>query len=95
MMTSWIVLALVFSACVAFFLVAPYFDPAFAGNLHDSAAGSTRSLLDTKERALRALKDLEFDRSMGKVSEEEFTKAKQELLQEVSAILEETRGRGR
>jgi hypothetical protein len=95
MMISWIVLALAFSAFLAFFLVAPYFDPAFAGNSHDSAAGSTRSLLDTKERALRAVKDLEFDKSMGKVSEEEFTKARQELLQEVAAILEETRGRAR
>jgi hypothetical protein len=93
MITSSIVLALVFSACVAFFLVAPYFDPAFAGSSHYSQTGSPLSLLDSKERALRALKDLEFDRSMGKVSDEEFARAKQELLQEVAAILEEARGR--
>jgi hypothetical protein len=93
MITSWIVLALVFSACVAFFLVAPYFDPAFVASSHGIETGASLSLLDSKERALRALKDLEFDRSMGKVSEEEFTRAKQELLREVAAILEETRGR--
>jgi hypothetical protein len=93
MMTSWLVLAVVFSACVAFFLVAPYFDPAFAGNSGASTASSKRSLLDSKERALRAVKDLELDRSMGKISEEDFTKAKQDLLRELAVILEETRGR--
>lgn len=93
MMTYSIVLALVFSACVAFFLVAPYFDPAFAGSSHLLETGTSLSLRDSKERTLRALKDLEFDRSMGKVSEEEFTRVRQELLQEVAAILEETRGR--
>jgi len=92
-MTSWLVLAVVFSACVAFFLVAPYFDPAFAGSSGASSVGSKRSLLDSKERALRAVKDLELDRSMGKISEEDFAKAKQDLLRELAVILEETRGR--
>lgn len=93
MMTSWLVLALVFSACVAFFLVAPYFDPALVGNSASPSANSRQSSLDSKERALRALKDLELDRSMGKISEEDFAKAKGDLMREVAVILEETRGR--
>lgn len=90
---TWLVLAVVFSACVAFFLVAPYFDPALAEGSGASPLSSRRSLSDSKERALRALKDLELDRSMGKISDEDFTKARQELMRELAGILEETRGR--
>lgn len=93
MMASWLVVAVVFSAFVAFFLVAPYFDPAFVGSSDASCYGSKRALLDSKERALRALKDLEFDRSMGKISDDDFAKAKQDLLRELANVLEETRGR--
>jgi len=92
-MVSWIVLALIFSAFLALFLVAPYFDPALAVESEGLDVGLKQSVRDSKERALRAIKDLEFDRSMGKVSEEDFSKAKDELLREASAILEETRGR--
>ena len=93
MIVSWIVLALVFSAFLAFFLIAPYFDPALAAESTGSDVGLKQSVRDSKERALRAIKDLEFDRSMGKVSEEDFSRAKDELLREAAAILEETRGR--
>jgi hypothetical protein len=93
MITSWLVLAVVFSACVAFFLVTPYFDHALAGSSSDSPLSSKPSLSDGKERALRALKDLELDQSMGKISDEDFTRAKQELTRELAGILEEVRGR--
>lgn len=93
MMVSWVVLALVFSGFLALFLVAPYFDPALAVESEGSDVGGKQAIRDSKERALRAIKDLEFDRSMGKVSEEDFSRAKEELLREAAAILEETRGR--
>jgi len=92
-MTVWIIGAILFSACVALFLVAPFYDPALGSSASGAPVGVAPALLDSKERALRALKDLELDRSMGKVSEEDFAKSRQELLREVATILEETRGR--
>jgi len=92
-MTVWIIGAILFSAGVALFLVAPFYNPAADNSTVESAVGGASALLDSKERALRALKDLELDRSMGKVSEEDFARSKEELLREVATILEETRGR--
>ena len=93
MMVSWVVLAVVFSACLGLFFAAPYFDPALVVKSDGSDTGSTQALRDSKERALRAIKDLELDRSMGKVSEEDFLKSREQLLREAAAILVETRGR--
>ncbi len=92
-MVTWMVLAVVFSAGMAMFLIAPYFDPALSVDRNGLEVGRSRVLQDSKERALRAIKDLELDRSMGKVSDEDFLRAKDQLLREVATILEETRAR--
>jgi hypothetical protein len=57
-----------------------------------AAAEAARRLLDSKERALRAIKDLELDFTMGKVSREDYDRSYAELSQEVGRILQELRG---
>jgi hypothetical protein len=43
--------------------------------------------MDAKERSVGALRDLELDFAMGKVSAEDFESAKRTLTREVAAIL--------
>jgi hypothetical protein len=91
-MMVWIVLSLAFSLCMGLYLAAPFFER--QGALADAAAAtaeSTRRLLDSKERALRALKDLELDFTMGKVSREDYDRSHAELSLEVGRILQELR----
>jgi len=92
MTTVWIVSSLVLSLLLGLFLAAPLAETAGA-EVSDNrgARGGVPSLMDKKERALRALKDLELDYTMGKVSREDFERSKQELSREVARVLEELR----
>jgi hypothetical protein len=93
-MSMWIVLSLVFSLVIGLYLVRPFFEAAYAGVSLSAGVDSLQSLHDSKERALRAIKDLELDFSMGKVSREDFDRAKHELSLEVAGVLEEIRRHG-
>ena len=90
-MSTWIVLSFIFSLLTGLYFARPFFEAAYAGV--DSTAGieSLQSLRDAKERALRAIKDLELDYSMGKITQEDFDRAKNELSIEVAGVLEEIR----
>jgi hypothetical protein len=88
----WIVLSVALSALLGLYLAAPLAEAVGVGASSDKGAGSRApSLMDKKERALRALKDLELDYTMGKVSREDFERSKQELSREVARVLEELR----
>lgn len=90
-MIEWIVLSLALSVCIGLYLMAPLFDQHQAFADAAVAAEVTRRLLDSKERALRAMKDLELDFTMGKVSREDYDRSHVELSHEVARILQELR----
>jgi hypothetical protein len=89
-MVVWIVLSISFSLCLGLYLAAPLFerDAALVAGAGVSTEGSVR-LLDAKERALRALKDLELDFAMGKVSKDDYDRSYAELSGEVGRIISE------
>jgi hypothetical protein len=86
------ILSLVLSLSLAFFLAAPLAEGVGPSG-PDAPTGSDQlgRLLDSKERALRALKDLELDYTMAKVSRDDFERSKLELTREVAQVLEELR----
>lgn len=88
-MSMWIVASAVLSLFSAWYIGRPLCDP-LTEQSTENATGITRiALLDKKERALRALKDLELDFAMGKVSAQDFESSKQSLVLEAAAVLEE------
>ena len=91
----WIVLSLAFSFGVGLYLLAPFFEScgAFAED-RSSSTESVGRLIDSKERALRELKDLELDFNMGKISREDYDRSKDEVSLEVGRILENLRSHG-
>jgi hypothetical protein len=91
----WIVLSLALSLVLGLFLATPLAETVGSGALQDGERDDRSAwLMDSKERALRALKDLELDYSMGKVSQPDFERSKQELSREVAGVLEELRRHG-
>lgn len=88
-MNTWIVASAVLSIFIAWYIGRPLFDPIMASGAVRDGDRSYGALLDRKERALRALKDLELDFAMGKVSDEDFETAKRTLTIEATAILDE------
>jgi hypothetical protein len=88
-MSIGIIASLALSLVVVWCIAAPLFEPALAHGGTQEAFGKVASLRDAKERALRSLKDLELDYSMGKVSKDDFEESKGILSLEVARILEE------
>lgn len=93
-MSVWIILSVALSLIIGFFLSAPLFELSPQGADESLEVESYATLKDSKERALRALKDLELDYTMGKVGRDDFERSKQELSVEVAKILEEMRRHG-
>jgi hypothetical protein len=85
----WIVAAAVLVSLMVWFLLAPLFEPALSFPQSEDASDHRTSLLDAKERSVRALKDLELDFAMGKVGAEDFEHAKRALSAEVAGVLQE------
>jgi hypothetical protein len=85
----WIVAAALFVLIITWFLCWPLLDVAVEGHGGEIFDRSRIVLLDTKERALRSLKDLELDYAMGKVSIEDFEPTKRALTLEIAAVLKE------
>ena len=94
-MTMWLVGSAILAVCLAYFFVKPFFEPALSASVEISGHDSLRALLDSKERALRALKDLELDYSMGKVGAEDFETSRKELTAAAGRILEDIKRHGR
>jgi hypothetical protein len=93
-MSIGIIASLILSLLVMWYVLSPLFEtavPHFGGGAVPEALGS---LYDAKERALRSLKDLEMDLSMGKLSQDDFEQSKRTLTTEVAAILAEIRKHG-
>lgn len=88
-------LSLVLSLGVGLYLLAPFFESrGTLAEAQSAAAESVGRLVDSKERALRELKDLELDFDMGKISREDYERAKDELSIEVGRVLEKLRSHG-
>ena len=55
---------------------------------HEELSSASQALVDEKERSLRAIKDLELDFAMGKLSRDDYEVAKMELSADASAVLQ-------
>jgi hypothetical protein len=86
-MSFGIIASLVLSLFVVWFVLSPLFEPAMPSYLATPGDGALGALLDAKERALRSIKDLEMDFSMGKLSQDDFDQSRRALSSEVAAIL--------
>ena len=93
-MNMWILAAAVMAAILAFVLVKPLFEPALSVVADLKGGALLRDLLDEKERTLRALKDLELDHAMGKITSEELEPARRALALEAGRLLEEIKRNG-
>lgn len=89
-MSIGIIASVILSLAIVYYVLMPFFEPALdVGVGVRSEGGALAPLLDSKERALRALKDLDMDFSMGKLSQEDFEVSKKALSLEVANILHE------
>ncbi len=86
-MSIGIIASLILSLFVVWYVLSPLFDTAFSNYGAAVQPGALGPLLDAKERALRAIKDLEMDLSMGKLSRDDFEQSRCALTTEVAAIL--------
>lgn len=93
-MSLGIVASLILSLVVVWYVLSPLFEPPMPSFANGSDGGALGPLLDAKERALRSLKDLEMDFSMGKLSKEDFDQSKRSLTAEVATILADIKRNG-
>lgn len=93
-MSLGIIASLILSLFVMWFVLSPLFEPAIPNYGGGTAPGVLGPLLDAKERALRSLKDLEMDFSMGKLSQDDFEQSRRSLTAEVAAILADIKKHG-
>jgi hypothetical protein len=93
-MSLGIIASLILSLFVMWFVLSPLFEPAIPNYRGATAPGVLGPLLDAKERALRSLKDLEMDFSMGKLSQDDFEQSRRSLTAEVAAILADIKKNG-
>jgi len=84
----WIAACALLTALIAWVLIAPFFEPALNQPVLPEIDSSVTALLDAKERAVRAVKDLESDFSMGKINAQDFELARRNLTKEVAVILQ-------
>jgi hypothetical protein len=95
MISMWIVAAVLLTVAVVVLTSLPLLAPASGVTSATNSASSRESILaDSKERGLRALKDLDFDYAMGKLSKDDYEQLRQSLTREVAAILTELKGHG-
>ena len=93
-MSIGIIASLILSLLVVWYVLSPIFE---GGGFNFGAAeqpATVGPLRDAKERALRALKDLELDFAMGKISQEDFTNSKGSMTAEIASILAEIKKQG-
>lgn len=94
-MSFGLIASVVLSLLVAWYVISPLLEPALNRCGAQGAGDGIDALLDRKERSLRAIKDLELDFEMGKLSQEDFDRSKASLFVEAAAILEEIAQKGR
>lgn len=93
-MSLGIIASLILSLFVVWFVLSPLFEPPLPSYATSPRDGALGPLLDAKERALRSLKDLEMDFSMGKLSQEDFDQSRRAISSEVAAILSDIKRSG-
>jgi hypothetical protein len=93
-MSIGIIASLILSLVVMWYVLSPLFETTIPNYGEAVQPGALGPLLDSKERALRSLKDLEMDLSMGKLSQDDFDQSKRMLTGEVATILAEIRKHG-
>ncbi|MBI2845288.1 MAG: hypothetical protein HYX86_01945 [Chloroflexi bacterium] len=80
------ILGLILGALVVGFVAYPLLRPRHRHPQREADSGRT-DLLAQKEEAYQAIKDLEFDRAMGKVSGEDFQEMEKELKGQAASLL--------
>jgi len=93
-MSFGIIASLILSLFVVWFVLSPLFEPPVPNYVASPSDGALGALLDAKERALRSLKDLELDFSMGKLSRDDFEQSRRSLSAEVAALLADIKRNG-
>jgi hypothetical protein len=93
-MSLGIIASLILSLLVMWFVLSPLFEPTIPRYGGANVSGVLEPLLDAKERALRSLKDLEMDFSMGKLSQDDFEQLRRSLTAEVAVILADIKKHG-
>jgi hypothetical protein len=93
-MSIGIIASLILSLVVMWYVLSPLFETTIPNYGETVQPGALGPLLDAKERAIRSLKDLEMDLSMGKLSQDDFDQSKRMLTGEVATILAEIRKHG-
>lgn len=86
----WITIAFLLCLATLLYLLEPLFTANTGANLPLASSDSTLdvvALLDRKERSLRAIKDLDLDFKMGKISSDDYQLSRNELSLEVAQVL--------
>lgn len=86
-------MAFVLSVGVALYTLMPVLRQG-VGEASIFASARDTELMDAKERTLRAIKDLELDFAMGKLSQDDFESSRSALAQEASNALQELKRHG-
>jgi len=89
MISMWMVGALLITLAVVWVSSTPLFVAGADEQVIDRDYTQTLALMDEKERGLRAIKDLDLDFTMGKLSKEDFEQARASLSMDVARILNE------
>ena len=89
MISSWMIVALLVTFAVVWVTSTPMLTPSKEEALGDVDFTQKMVLMDAKERSLRALKDLDLDFSMGKLSKDDHDQSRAALSQDVARILDE------
>jgi len=87
-MSMWILGSLALTIVVAWLTMKPLL-VAHGNGAQDTVTDPLFVRADAKERALRSLKDLEFDYKMGKLSADDYADVKAKISAEVARLLSE------
>jgi hypothetical protein len=93
-MTIWMIFAIVLTASGVLFALLPL-GTSISTGVGGAQGEEVLRLLDMKERSLRALKDLELDFAMGKMSEDDYARSRETVTLEVAQILREIKEHGK
>lgn len=84
----WTTLGFIIVVALTIYTLTPMLVGSDPLEVSEDTSFASRALTDEKERSLRAIKDLELDYAMGKLSQSDYEAAKLELSADASAVLQ-------
>jgi hypothetical protein len=82
-LAAFILLAGFFAA----YILMPFFDQGFKNRSSNPGESEKERLMNRKEQILEAIRDLEYDHKMNKVTDEDYTQLKERLTQQAVEIM--------